>query len=49
MVLICRSGERSSRAADLLAYSGLYPVYTVLYGFEGELSDKGGRTSTAGK
>lgn len=43
VVLICRSGERSSRAADLLTDSGYKRVYTVVYGFEGELSDKGRR------
>ncbi|MEP6607771.1 MAG: rhodanese-like domain-containing protein [Burkholderiaceae bacterium] len=43
VVLICRSGERSSRAADLLANSGYSRVYTVVYGFEGELSDAGRR------
>ncbi|MEO8187225.1 MAG: rhodanese-like domain-containing protein [Burkholderiaceae bacterium] len=41
VVLICRTGERSSRAANLLADSGYTRVYTVVYGFEGELSDKG--------
>jgi len=43
VVLICRSGERSSRAANLLADSGYTRVYTVVYGFEGELSDAGRR------
>ena len=43
VVLICRAGERSSRAANLLADSGYTRVYTVVYGFEGELSDKGRR------
>lgn len=43
VVLMCRSGERSSRAADLLVDSGYKRVYTVVYGFEGELSDKGRR------
>ena len=43
VVVMCRSGERSSRAADLLADSGYKRVYTVVYGFEGELSDKGRR------
>jgi rhodanese-related sulfurtransferase len=43
IVLICRAGERSSRAADLLADAGYKRVYTVVYGFEGELSDKGRR------
>jgi rhodanese-related sulfurtransferase len=44
IVLICRAGERSSRAADLLADLGYTRVYTVVHGFEGELSDKGRRT-----
>ena len=43
VVLICRAGERSSRAANLLADSGYTRVYTVVYGFEGELSDAGRR------
>ncbi len=43
VVLMCRSGERSSRGADLLASSGYTRVYTVVYGFEGELSDSGRR------
>lgn len=43
VVVMCRSGERSSRAADLLGDSGYKRVYTVVYGFEGELSDKGRR------
>ena len=47
VVLICRAGERSSRAANLLADSGYTRVYTVVYGFEGELSD-GGRRNVNG-
>ncbi|MBA2412738.1 MAG: sulfurtransferase [Burkholderiaceae bacterium] len=43
IVLMCRSGERSSRAADLLTSSGYTRVYTVVYGFEGELSEAGRR------
>jgi rhodanese-related sulfurtransferase len=43
VVLMCRSGERSSRAADLLNDSGYKRVYIVLYGYEGELSEKGRR------
>ena len=43
IVLICRAGERSSRAADLLADLGYTRVYTVVYGFEGQLSDAGRR------
>jgi rhodanese-related sulfurtransferase len=43
ILLICRAGERSSRAADLLESLGYTKVYTVLNGFEGELSAKGRR------
>lgn len=43
VVIICRAGERSARAADLLNSLGYTRVYTVLNGFEGELSDKGRR------
>jgi len=43
IVIMCRSGERSARAADLLASLGYTKVYTVLYGFEGEMSEKGRR------
>jgi rhodanese-related sulfurtransferase len=43
ILLICRAGERSSRAADLLQSLGYTKVYTVLNGFEGELSAKGRR------
>jgi rhodanese-related sulfurtransferase len=43
VVLICRSGERAARAADLLTDSGYKRVYSIVYGFEGELSEKGRR------
>jgi rhodanese-related sulfurtransferase len=43
VIIICRAGERSARAADLLASLGYTRVYTVLNGFEGELSAKGRR------
>jgi rhodanese-related sulfurtransferase len=43
VVIICRSGERSARAADLLGSLGYSRVYTVLNGFEGVMSDKGRR------
>jgi rhodanese-related sulfurtransferase len=43
IIIICRSGERSARAADLLTSLGYSKVYTVLYGFEGEMSEKGRR------
>jgi rhodanese-related sulfurtransferase len=35
VVLICRSGRRSARAADLLARAGLTRVYSVIDGLEG--------------
>jgi rhodanese-related sulfurtransferase len=38
IVLICRSGDRSAKAADLLAKAGYTRVYTVTEGFEGDLS-----------
>lgn len=43
IVIICRAGERSARAADLLGSLGYTRVYTVVNGFEGELSAKGRR------
>jgi rhodanese-related sulfurtransferase len=43
VVLICRSGERSASAANLLTDSGYTRVYVVVYGLEGELSDAGRR------
>ena len=49
VVLICRAGERSSRAANLLADSGYTRVYTVVYGFEGDLSDAGRRNANGWK
>ena len=47
VVLICRSGDRSSRAADRLAQDGYTRVYSVVDGFEGDLS-KDGRRSVNG-
>lgn len=35
IILICRSGSRSSKAADLLAKQGYTNVYTVIDGYEG--------------
>lgn len=43
IVIICRSGERSARAADLLGSLGYTRVYTVLNGFEGVMTEKGRR------
>ncbi len=44
VVLICRSGDRSARAANLLADLGYTNVYTVIDGFEGDLAKDGRRT-----
>lgn len=38
VVLICRSGDRSSRGANRLSEAGFSRVYTVVDGFEGDLS-----------
>lgn len=44
VILICRSGDRSSRGADLLAEAGYTHVFTVTDGVEGDLSSEGRRT-----
>jgi len=41
VILICRSGDRSSRAANLLKDLGFEKVYTVVDGFEGDLAKDG--------
>lgn len=41
VILICRSGDRSARAADLLAKAGYTRVYTVVEGFEGVMARQG--------
>jgi rhodanese-related sulfurtransferase len=43
VILICRSGDRSARAVDELAAAGYTKVYTVIDGFEGDLSKDGRR------
>ncbi|KQW36470.1 rhodanese-like domain-containing protein [Rhizobacter sp. Root404] len=45
IILMCRSGDRSSRAINQqLADSGYTRVYSVVDGFEGDLSSDGRRT-----
>lgn len=39
VVLICRSGDRSARAADRLADDGFSRVWSVVDGFEGDMKD----------
>lgn len=41
VVLICRSGDRSALAANLLAEAGYKHVYSVVDGFEGDLAKDG--------
>ena len=43
LVLMCRSGDRSGRAATRLAEDGYTKVYSVVDGFEGDLSAEGRR------
>jgi rhodanese-related sulfurtransferase len=43
VILICRSGDRSSRAANLLQEAGYTKVYSVVDGFEGDMSPAGKR------
>ena len=47
VVLICRSGDRSSRGANRLAEDGFTRVYSAIDGFEGDMS-KDGRRSVNG-
>jgi rhodanese-related sulfurtransferase len=41
IVLMCRSGDRSARAANLLKELGYQRVYSVVDGFEGDLAKDG--------
>lgn len=41
IVLICRSGDRSSKAADRLQEAGYTKVYSVAEGFEGDMAKEG--------
>ena len=41
IVLICRSGDRSAAATNLLAQAGFKNVYSVVDGFEGDLAADG--------
>ena len=47
VVLMCRSGDRSSRGANRLADDGYAQVWSVVDGFEGDMS-KDGRRSVNG-
>jgi rhodanese-related sulfurtransferase len=41
VVLICRSGDRSAAAANILAEAGFKNVYSVVDGYEGDLAADG--------
>lgn len=43
VILMCRSGDRSANAANLLAKAGFTQVYSVFEGFEGDMSKDGRR------
>lgn len=43
ILLICREGNRSAKAADQLAAAGFTTVYTVTDGYEGDASPNGER------
>ena len=44
VVLICRSGDRSSRGANRLTDDGYTQVWSVVDGFEGDMSKEGRRS-----
>ncbi len=44
IILMCRSGDRSARAADLMAKSGYTNVWSAIEGFEGDKSKEGTRS-----
>ncbi len=48
IILICRSGNRSHEAGQLLLSSGLSNIFNVDEGFEGELNDKHQRSTIGG-
>lgn len=43
VILICRSGDRSANAANLLKLSGYTRVYSIAEGFEGDLAKDGAK------
>lgn len=43
ILIICRSGQRSARAVNLLAQAGYANVWNVIDGFEGDASSNGRR------
>lgn len=41
IIVMCRSGDRSAKAADLLAKAGYKNVYSVVDGYEGDVAKEG--------
>ncbi len=41
VVLMCRSGDRSANAANLMAQAGYTHVYSIYEGFEGDMAKEG--------
>jgi len=41
IIVMCRSGDRSAKAADLLASLGYTKVYSIVEGFEGDMAKSG--------
>ena len=48
VILICRSGNRSTEAGNLLIEHGFHRVYNIEHGFEGELDDEHHRSTIGG-
>ena len=48
IVLICRSGNRSGEAGEVLLDAGMKNVYNVVDGFEGKLDDQHHRSTQGG-
>ncbi|ORU90098.1 MAG: sulfurtransferase [Cycloclasticus sp. symbiont of Poecilosclerida sp. M] len=48
LVLMCRSGVRSMKAAEILAQAGFQNLYNMEEGFEGDKDDNKHRSTTGG-
>ncbi len=48
VILICRSGQRSKEAGNLLIQEGFFNVFNITGGFEGELDDNHQRSTKDG-
>lgn len=48
VLMLCRSGQRSELAAEMLIKGGFTNVYNVLEGFEGDKDDNGHRNTING-